>query len=112
MTEHPNNPPRCELCHRDGLELTRHHLIPRKRHRQPSCKKRFTYEERTGRIAMLCRPCHSTVHATLTEKQLEQQYHTLAALAGHPDIARFVAWVRKQQPGRRIAVRRPSALRP
>jgi hypothetical protein len=108
MTEHPNNPPRCELCERAGLELTRHHLIPRKRHRQRSCKKRFTHDERTGRIAMLCRPCHSTVHAQLSEKQLEQGYHTLDALADHPDIARFVAWVRKQRPGRRIAVRRPS----
>ncbi|MEM9416166.1 MAG: hypothetical protein AAGA29_11935 [Planctomycetota bacterium] len=100
--------PSCALCQRVGLELTRHHLIPRKRHRQPSCKKRFSAEERTGRIAMLCRPCHSTVHATLTEKQLEQHYNTVETLAAHPDIARFVEWVRKQEPGRRIAVRRPS----
>lgn len=101
-----DNPAHCALCHRTGLELTRHHLIPRKRHRQPSCKKRFTPQERTGRIAMLCRPCHNTVHVTLTEKQLEQHFNTLDDIAAHPDIARFVAWVRKQKPGRRIAVHR------
>ncbi|MFI4860472.1 MAG: hypothetical protein ACIAXF_07310 [Phycisphaerales bacterium JB063] len=104
-----DNPHRCALCQRAGVALTRHHLIPRKRHRQPSCKKRFNHTERTQRIAMLCRPCHSTIHATLTEKQLEQHFNTLDDLAGHPDIARFVAWVRKQKPGRRIAIRRPSA---
>ncbi|XAL98831.1 hypothetical protein OT109_14725 [Phycisphaeraceae bacterium D3-23] len=109
MTTPDTNPPRCALCQRAGLELTRHHLIPRKRHRQPSCKKRFTLEERTGRIAMLCRPCHNTVHATLTEKQLEQHYNTLDDIAAHPDIARFVAWASKQKPGRRIGVHRPRA---
>lgn len=100
--------PQCELCRRTGLELTQHHLIPRKRHRQPSCKKRFTPEQRTGSIAMLCRPCHSTVHATLSEKTLEQQYNTVEALAEHPEIARFVNWVCKQHPTRRIAVHRPN----
>ena len=100
-------PPSCELCQRAGLKLTRHHLIPRKRHRRRSCKERFEREERLTRIAMLCRPCHATVHATLTEKELEESFNTLNALAGHPEIARFVAWVRKQPVDRRVAIKKP-----
>ena len=102
-------PPTCGLCQRSGLELTKHHLIPRTRHRQTSCRKKFGRQALTTRIAMLCRPCHSTVHATLSEKQLERDFNTLEALAQHPEIARFVAWARKQKPGRRIAVQRPKS---
>lgn len=101
----------CELCGRAGLELTRHHLIPRKQHRRPRCRRTYSRDERQTRIAMLCRPCHSTVHAHLTEQQLEQTYNTLGLLAEHPEISRFVQWVRKQPAHRRVAVRRPRGSR-
>lgn len=100
-------PPACELCQRTGLTLTRHHLIPRKRHRRRSAQQRFDREEMRTRIAMLCRPCHSTVHATLTEKELEESFNTLDALAEHPEIARFVRWVKQQPTDRRVTVKRP-----
>lgn len=99
--------PACELCQRSGLPLTKHHLIPRKRHRRRSALVRFEREEMNSRIAMLCRPCHSTVHAHLTEQQLEAAYNTLDALAQHPEIAKFVSWVGKQPVDRRVAVKRP-----
>ena len=100
--------PCCELCGRAGLTLTKHHLIPRKRHRQTSVRKKFSRQERHGRIALLCRPCHSTVHAHLTEKELEQSYNTVRALADHAEIARFVDWVKRQPVDRRVVVRRPN----
>ena len=103
----PPAQPSCELCQRNGLELTRHHLIPRKRHRRRSAQVRFEREEMRTRIAMLCRPCHSTVHATLSEQELEEAYNTLEALARHPEIAKFAAWVSKQPVDRRVAVKRP-----
>lgn len=99
--------PRCELCQRDGLALTKHHLIPRKRHRRRSAKLRFDREEMRTRIAMLCRPCHSTVHATFTEQQLEQHYNTVQALAEHPELAKFIDWVRHQPTDRHIAIKPP-----
>ena len=99
--------PACELCRRRGLKLTRHHLIPRKRHRRRSARQRFDREEMRTRIAMLCRPCHATVHATLSEKELEESFNTLDALSNHPEIARFVDWVKKQPVDRRVAVKRP-----
>ena len=56
---------------------------------------------------MLCRPCHNTVHATLNEKELEHAYNTVESLARHPEIAKFVGWVRKQATDRRVAVKKP-----
>lgn len=99
--------PACELCQRTGLELTKHHLIPRKRHRRRSAQLRFDKTEMHTRIAMLCRPCHSTVHATLDEKELEEVFNTVEALANHPEIAKFVNWVRKQPVDRKVAIKRP-----
>jgi hypothetical protein len=103
----PQPHPTCELCRRSGLALTKHHLIPRMRHRRRSAQVRFEREEMKSRIAMLCRPCHSTVHATLSEQELEAAYNTLDALAQHPEIAKFVGWVSKQPVDRRVAVKRP-----
>lgn len=100
-------PPRCELCGRPESHLTRHHLIPRKTHRNPRIRRRYPREELHRRIAMLCRPCHKTLHATLTERELAEQYHAVEALREHPELAKFIAWVRRQPPGRRITVRRP-----
>ncbi len=62
-------------------------------------------------IALLCRPCHATVHAHLTEQQLAAEYSKVQALAAHPEIKRFVAWVRRQPVDRRIAVRTPNQRR-
>lgn len=100
-------PPACELCQRSGLELTKHHLIPRKRHRRRSAQVRFDKTEMHTRIAMLCRPCHSTVHAHLTEQELEQAFNTVEALANHPEIAKFASWVSKQPVDRKVAVKKP-----
>lgn len=101
----------CELCRRAGVPLTRHHLIPRCRHRKPRTRRLYTREEMKSRIAMLCRPCHATVHAHLTEQQLANEYSDVAALLEHPEITRFVAWVRHQPRHRRIPVRTPNARR-
>jgi hypothetical protein len=57
-------------------------------------------------IAWLCRPCHSTVHATLSEQELAEVYHSIETLKMHPEIAKFAKWVRKQSPHRRIAIKR------
>lgn len=103
----PPPQPTCELCQRPGLPLTKHHLIPRKRHRRRSAQTRFNREEMHTRIAMLCQPCHSTVHAHLSEAELEATYNTIQALSQHPEIAKFVSWAKKQPTDRRIAVKRP-----
>jgi hypothetical protein len=45
------------------------------------------------------------VHAVLDNATLMQQYATVEALAMHPDIARFVAWIRDKPAGLKVTVR-------
>lgn len=45
------------------------------------------------------RVCHDKVHATFTEKQLQHEFNSAEALLQHEEIIRFVAWVRKRDPG-------------
>ncbi|UCF66232.1 MAG: hypothetical protein JSV80_10560 [Acidobacteriota bacterium] len=99
---------RCSLCGRSGLVLTKHHLIPRTRHKNRRNKKLFDRREVHERLASLCRPCHRHVHVTFDEKQLDRSYNTIEALAAHPEIERFVSWVRKQPPSSHIRSRRAS----
>jgi len=84
----------CELCGRDVPELTVHHLVPRER------------GGTGGGTAELCRACHRQVHALFDNRRIAAELGSLSALRSHPDLRRFVRWVRRQDPGRRIRVRR------
>jgi hypothetical protein len=81
------------------MPLTRHHLIPRTRHHNRKTRKRFDSEERTGRILMVCRPCHNQIHAILSEKELADHYNSREALIGHPQIQRFARWISAKPAG-------------
>lgn len=96
----------CELCGRVQLPLTRHHLIPQAKHRQSRTKRQFDREEMNTRIALLCRPCHSQVHALLENSTLVQHYNTMEALRGHPELARFAAWIANKPAGLKVTIRR------
>lgn len=84
---------RCAICDREET-LTRHHLIPRTRHHNKRTKREFDRS-----IAGICRPCHSQIHALLTEKQLERSYNTVDKLRAHPDVAKFAAWIARRPRG-------------
>jgi hypothetical protein len=74
-------------------------LIPKARHANKRNKRDFERTEEKQRLARFCRPCHNHVHALFTEKTLEREFNTLASLAAHPDVARFVAWIRTKPAG-------------
>lgn len=88
----------CDLCNRNVPELTKHHLIPRTRHKNKKNKKNFSREEVRERLIMLCRLCHRNIHAQLTEKQLEYDYNTIEKLLEHSEIKKFTDWI-KSKPG-------------
>ena len=90
---------RCALCAREVARLTKHHLIPRTRHRNRRNKRDFDRDEVRERIAALCRPCHKQVHALLDEKELERAYNTVEALRAHDGIATFIDWIRDRPDG-------------
>jgi hypothetical protein len=87
---------RCELCGRAVSALTKHHLIPRTRHKSRRSRRMFSRHELRTRLAWLCRPCHRHIHALLENKQLELDFNTLESLSSHPDVQKFVNWIRRQ----------------
>lgn len=81
----------CSLCGRPfaRVHLTRHHCLPR--------EKGGTQEH----VELLCSQCHGMVHATYTNRTLALQYASIEELRRAPELAKFLAWVRKQPPTRR-----------
>ena len=77
--------PPCFLCGRPlGKRVEWHHPVPR---------------SRGGRETVPVHPiCHRAIHATLSNKELERSYSTPQALRAHPEIARFIDWVRTKDP--------------
>ncbi len=63
----------CEVCRREGGEITTHHLVLRTRHKNKKNKKRYTPEGSQSRPVYLCRPCHKWVHM-LTDKEVAQYF--------------------------------------
>jgi 5-methylcytosine-specific restriction enzyme A len=74
----------CELCNREDVEITEHHLIPR--------------EEGGGKLAKanLCIPCHKQIHALYTNKELAVRLNTIPDLKKDERISKFIKWIRKQ----------------
>jgi hypothetical protein len=85
----------CGLCGRDVARTTRHHLIPRKRHRSRKSRG-LPGREVLGATVALCYPCHQHIHALFSEKELEELYPTVESLLAHPDVRAFVVWVSRQ----------------
>jgi len=95
----PVPPSACELCGRRVELLSRHHLIPRARHNKLRTRRAFGRAEPRVRLAGLCCPCHDHVHALFTEKTLGAEFNTLPLLAAHPEVSRFVVWIRDKPAG-------------
>jgi len=101
----------CTICTRLGVPLTRHHLLPQCRQNKPRFARHHTRQEGLERIALLCKACHSFVHSTLSEKELEQRYNTIEALLEHEEIRRFANWIRSKPPGYQLLSRKKSEPR-
>ena len=97
----------CVICGREET-LTRHHLIPRTRHRNKRNKREFEREV-VRQVVGICRPCHSQIHALLSEKELEREYNTVAALRAHPGVAKFASWIASKPRGFKAQIDRANA---
>lgn len=91
---------RCAICGREET-LTRHHLIPRTRHHNKKNKRDFA-RPLVRRVVGICRPCHSQIHALLSEKELEREYNAIAKLKAHPGVAKFAEWIASKPRGFRV----------
>ena len=84
----------CELCEREVDRVTVHHLIPRQKNGSH------------GPRAELCSACHRQIHVLYDNGRLARELNHLERLKDDPEMRRFLAWVRKQDPNRRIKARR------
>jgi len=82
----------CQLCNREKLFLTKHHLIPRSRHNK-RVKRENKGEEKT--TVPMCRSCQNQIHSIFTNKQLEQELNSIELLKANEDVQRWIAWVQK-----------------
>lgn len=74
--------PVCPLCERaiPPSQRDAHHLVPK---------------SRGGReTAWLHRICHRQLHALFSETELARRYHRVEDLLAHPEVDRFVRWVK------------------
>jgi 5-methylcytosine-specific restriction protein A len=79
---------KCELCLRDHVERTVHHLIPREFGGGP---------EDTSK---LCIPCHKQVHALYPNSELAVRLNTIEKLRDDLEIRKYLNWIKKQPAGK------------
>ncbi|KHE73007.1 hypothetical protein [Halobacillus sp. BBL2006] len=84
----------CDLCGRSPVKTTEHHLVPKQ------------YGGAEGQTAMLCSACHHQIHALFKNEELAAFYHTLERLKDHPDMRKYMKWVKKQDPEKKITTRK------
>lgn len=82
----------CELCERDVEKLTIHPLIPKQKkgHHGPKIN--------------ICSACHRQIHTLYNNTRLAQELNSLEKLKYEPQMQKFLSWVRKQEPNRRVRV--------
>ncbi len=86
---------KCPFCQRD-VDLTFHHLIPKKMHRRTFFKKNFKKYE-LARGIDICRACHDGIHRTYSEMELAKSFTCFDSLNSDPQLSLHFQWVAKQK---------------
>jgi len=74
----------CPICNRPipDSQKDAHHLIPK---------------SKGGKTTeYLHRICHKQIHALFSETELVQQYHHAQILREHPEMVKFIQWVKNK----------------
>ena len=87
---------RCELCLRDDVERTVHHLTPREFGGGP---------EDTSK---LCIPCHKQIHALYPNSELAIRLNTIDKLQDDPEMKKYLKWIKKQPAGKLPRIKKSS----
>ncbi|EAW08079.1 uncharacterized protein ACLA_028040 [Aspergillus clavatus NRRL 1] len=82
----------CEICERDWIPLSYHHLIPRGVHAKV-LKKGWHEEWMLNSVAWLCRACHSFVHRMASNEELAREYYTVDRILEREDVQDWARWV-------------------
>ncbi|EFQ97600.1 hypothetical protein MGYG_00639 [Nannizzia gypsea CBS 118893] len=81
----------CEICERDWIPLTYHHLIPKAVHSK-ALKRGWHEECDLNQVAWLCRACHSYVHRMASNEELAREWYTVEAILGREDTQEWAKW--------------------
>lgn len=82
----------CEICERDWIPLSYHHLIPRAVHAKV-LKKGWHDEWMLNSVAWLCRACHSFVHRMASNEELAKEWYTVDRILQREDVQEWAKWV-------------------
>lgn len=84
----------CEICGRDWINLSYHHLIPRFVHAK-AVKRGWHRPDELQNVAWLCGACHARVHAFAGHEELARRYYTVELLMAQPEMVAWAEWVGK-----------------
>lgn len=82
----------CEICERDWIPLSYHHLIPKEVHAKV-LKKGWHDEWMLNSVAWLCRACHSFVHRMASNEELAREWYTVDRILERDDVQDWARWV-------------------
>ncbi|KAK0649480.1 hypothetical protein B0T16DRAFT_327225 [Cercophora newfieldiana] len=82
----------CEICQRDWINLTYHHLIPRFVHAKV-VKRGWHRADELQNVAWLCGACHRFVHQFANHEDLARRYYTVDLLLAEEEVVRWAEWV-------------------
>ncbi|OTA65800.1 hypothetical protein K449DRAFT_391768 [Hypoxylon sp. EC38] len=82
----------CEVCGRDWVPLSYHHLIPRMVHSK-AVKRGWHRAEDLQNVAWLCGACHRFVHRFAGHEELARRYYTVELLMAEEQVRRWADWV-------------------
>lgn len=88
----------CELCEREMDALTVHHLIPKQKTKRKNLD--------PGPTVNICSGCHRQIHTLFENSYLAQELNSLEKLRNEPKLQKFLIWVKKQDPNKRVKVNR------
>ena len=84
----------CEICDREWVPLTYHHLIPKQVHARV-LKRNWHKEHQLNSVAWLCRACHSFVHRMASNEELAREWYTVDLICQRGDVQKWAQWVRR-----------------
>jgi hypothetical protein len=62
-----------------------------------------------GSTVNICSACHRQIHGLFDNKRLAQELNSLDKLRSEPQMEKFLSWVKKQKPDKRVQVHRKQA---
>ncbi|OAT83127.1 hypothetical protein A6P54_05920 [Bacillus sp. MKU004] len=89
----------CELCARQQVAVTVHHLTPK---------------EVGGAYmptAEICIPCHKQIHSLYTNEELGARLNSIEALRQDEKIGKFIKWIRKQPSSKLVKTKKSNDRR-